>query len=69
MTLALKHHHKQRIKNNRIKYHIVGMNENKRHIGKAIKTPSYCNCIYCRKLIEKRLIDKKLSEIDKVNYD
>lgn len=63
MALALKHHHKQRIKKNRKHYFIVGMNKNKRFVGKAVKTPSFCHCIYCRKLIEKRLIDKKIDEI------
>lgn len=63
MTLALKHHHKQRIKRNRKHYFIVGMDKNERFTGKAIKTPSFCHCMYCKKSFEKRLINIRDKEI------
>lgn len=67
MTLALKHHHKQRIKKNRIKYNIIDLSRhNKRYVGKAIKTPSFCHCIYCRKdIINDPIKNKRLDEIIK----
>lgn len=70
MTLALKHHHKQRIKKNRSHYFIIDISRHiNRYIGKAIKTPSFCNCVYCRKQIKKKLIDKIITELDKVNNE
>ncbi|CCI88476.1 hypothetical protein BN79_048 [Yersinia phage phiR2-01] len=69
LSRALNRHHRERVKNNRKRYHNVG-NGSPKSLGKMVKTPCLCSCCMCmspRKLYGNSKVGLKISEIRKMD--